>query len=163
MRFNKKVKKIMSLHSHVKLYIHLIWGTHNRQRILKPDLSIALFKHFVERSKELNIVFEKMNIQPEYVHILLYLPSDTSIAKIAKDLKGESSNWINENNFIPRKFRWQRGYGAFSVSASQIEIVKQYIKNQDEHHRRKSFQEEYDEWSANYGIRNKPNKFGYGE
>jgi len=135
----------MSLHSYVKLYVHLIWTTHNRKRILKTNLRIALFKHYIERSKELNIVFKKMNIQPEHVHILLSLPSDKTIAKIAKDLKGESSNWINENKFISGKFRWQRGYGAFSVSASQIEIVKQYIKNQDEHHKRKSFQEEYDE------------------
>ena len=93
-----------------------------------------------------------MNIQPDHVHMLLSLPSDKTIAKIAKDLKGESSNWINENKFIPGKFRWQRGYGAFSVSVSQLEIVKQYINNQDKHHRKKSFQEEYDEWCVKYGI-----------
>ena len=142
----------MSLHSHVKLYIHLIWGTHNRQRIFKADSRIVIFKHFVERSNDLNIVIEKMNIQPDHVHMLLSLPSDKTIAKIAKDLKGESSNWINENKFIPGKFRWQRGYGAFSVSVSQLEIVKQYINNQDKHHRKKSFQEEYDGWCVKYGI-----------
>jgi putative transposase len=142
----------MAIHSHVKIYVHLIWGTYNHQRILNSKIRLSIYNHIAKRSKELSIVFEKINIQPEHIHVLLSLPSDKSIAKIAKDLKGESSNWINENNLIPGKFRWQRGYGAFSVSASQLEIVKQYVKNQEEHHRRKSFKEEYDEWAGQYGI-----------
>jgi REP element-mobilizing transposase RayT len=132
--------------------VHLIWGTHNHERILKSKSRIKIFDHLLQKSKENNIIFEGMNIQPEHVHILLTLPSDKTIAKVAKDLKGESSNWINENKLIPGKFRWQRGYGAFSVSASQFDIVKKYIKNQEEHHRRKSFKEEYDEWAIQYGI-----------
>jgi REP element-mobilizing transposase RayT len=71
------------------------------------------------------------------------LPADIPITHVAKALKGETSNWINNNNFIPGKFRWQRGYGAFSVSASQLNIVEEYIKNQNEHHKRKTFKEEY--------------------
>ena len=91
----------------------------------------------------MNIVFEKINIQPEHIHILLGLPANKSIAQVAKELKGESSNRINDNNIIAGKFRWQRRYGAFSVSASQLEAMKRYIKNQNEHHRKKSFKEEY--------------------
>ena len=142
----------MGIKSHVRIYGHLIWGTHNHNRILNSQIRPVLFDHLVKRSQELKIVFEKMNIQPEHIHILLALPADKSIAQVAKNLKGESSNWINENDFISGKFRWQRGYGAFSVSSSQLNIVKKYIKNQDEHHRRKSFKEEYDEWAREYGI-----------
>jgi len=93
-----------------------------------------------------------MNIQPEHVHILHNLPSDKTMAEIAQSLKGECSKWINDNDFLKGKFRWQRGYGAYSVSASQVEVVEKYIKNQDEHHKRKSFQEEYKEWAIQYGV-----------
>jgi len=71
---------------------------------------------------------------------------------IAKSLKGESSYWINENNIIPSKFKWQRGYGAFFVSASQLEKVKNYIAAQEEHHRVKTFTKEYNDWKNKYGL-----------
>jgi putative transposase len=133
----------MALHSHVKIYVHLIWGTHRHNRLLTSQMGVVLFKHLVVQSRALNIVFEKINIPPEHIHILLGLPANKSIAQVAKELKGESSNWINDNNIIAGKFRWQRGYGAFSVSASQLEVMKRYIENQNEHHRKKSFKEEY--------------------
>ena len=100
----------------------------------------------------MEIIISKMNIQPEHVHILLNLPADKTIAEIAQGLKGESSKWINDNDFMPGKFRWQRGYGAYSVSASQVRIVENYIKNQDEHQKRKSFHHEYKEWASQYGV-----------
>jgi len=69
-----------------------------------------------------------MNIQPEHVHFLLNLPSNRTMAEIAQNLKGECSSWTNDNEFLRGRFRWQRGYGAYSVSASQLEIVEKYIK-----------------------------------
>lgn len=142
----------MALHSYVKIYVHLIWGTHEHQRTINPKLKSTLFKHLTNSAKENKIILENINIQPEHIHMLLILPSDKSIAQVAKQFKGESSNWINNNNLSAGKFRWQRGYGAFSVSASQIGVVQRYIKNQDEHHRRKSFTEEYEDWARKYGI-----------
>ena len=142
----------MAIHSKVRIYVHLIWGTYKHQRILNQDLRLKIFQHLVERATELKIVINKMNIQPEHVHMGIELPADQSIAEVAKNLKGECSNWINDNDFLRGKFRWQRGYGAFSVSASQLEKVKSYIENQDEHHKRKTFQEEYKEWAKKYGI-----------
>ena len=142
----------MALHSKVRIYIHMIWATYNHERILNRNLRIKIFEHLKSSAEELNITINKMNIQPEHVHILLQLPSDKSIAQVAKNLKGECSNWINANDLIQGKFRWQRGYGAYSVSASQIVRVENYIKNQDEHHKRKSFQEEYQEWAKKYGV-----------
>lgn len=142
----------MAIHSKVRIYVHLIWGTYKHQRILNRELRIKIFQHLVERANELKIVINKMNIQPEHVHITLELPSSKSIADVAQNLKGESSTWINDNDFLRGKFRWQRGYGAYSVSASQLEKVKSYIENQDEHHKRKTFQEEYKEWAKQYGV-----------
>jgi putative transposase len=142
----------MALHSKVKIYVHTIWGTLNHERTLNQDLRLNIFQHLVERADELNITLNKMNIQPEHIHVLLELPSSTSIAEIAKNLKGECTNWINNNDLIQGKFRWQRGYGAYSVSASQIYKVEEYIKIQDGHHKRKTFQEEYKEWTIQYGV-----------
>ncbi len=145
----------MALHSHVKIWIHLIWGTHQHARILNPEIRKVLFSHFVESFKKESLSLEKLHIQPEHVHLLFALPADIPIAKIAKSIKGESSRWINENGLIAGKFRWQRGYGAFSVSASQLQTVKNYIDRQESHHKRRTFQEEYDEWARQYGIMDK--------
>jgi REP element-mobilizing transposase RayT len=142
----------MSIHSKVRIYVHLIWGTYRRKRVLVPELRLKTFQHFVERAAELKIIICKMNIQPEHVHILLLLPADLTIAGIAKNLKGESSKWINDQHFLTAEFNWQRGYGAFSVSASQLEIVERYIKNQDAHHQQQTFQAEYKEWARRYGL-----------
>ena len=93
-----------------------------------------------------------IHVQPEHIHLLVDLPANLCLSDFAQKIKGSSSHWLNEQKLIPGKFSWQRGYGAFSVSASQLEIVKKYIRNQDEHHRRKSFEEEYIEWKRNYGF-----------
>jgi REP element-mobilizing transposase RayT len=79
------------------------------------------------------------------VHILLELPSTRSIQEVARLFKGESSYWIHANNLVNYNFKWQRGYGAFSVGFSQLNTVKNYIANQDTHHNAKSFNQEYEE------------------
>ena len=84
--------------------------------------------------------------------MLISLPSSRSMEAIARSFKGESSYWINDNNLTQNKFKWQRGYGAFSVSTSQLEKVKYYIANQEEHHRVKTFSEEYNNWKNKYGC-----------
>ncbi|MFQ6675079.1 MAG: IS200/IS605 family transposase [Fidelibacterota bacterium] len=140
------------LHSHVKLWVHLVWTTDKRQKLLVKSLGPKLAHHLAKRAAELGIRTESLSIQPEHVHCLFSLPPDKDVASVAKGLKGESSRWINEQGLVPGRFRWQRGYGAFSVSASQLEMVKGYIENQDEHHRRKTFAEEYREWLERYGL-----------
>lgn len=141
-------------HSFVKNWIHLIWTTKIRERNLHVDLRVALFNHLVEKAEELNILIEKINVQPEHIHLLFNLQSDKKLKDMVKQLKGESSRWINENGLVQDRFQWQRGYGAFSVSASQIETVKNYIHNQDEHHSRRTFTEEYDMFIKKYGFDN---------
>jgi len=142
----------MALHSKVRIFVHLIWGTHNHERVLNRELRIKIYQHLLERARELKIIINKMNLQPEHVHTLLELPSNKSIAEIAQNFKGECSNWINDNNLTVGKFRWQRGYGAYSVSISMLSTVENYIKNQDEHHKRRSFTDEYKEWAMRYGV-----------
>lgn len=140
------------LHSYVKIWVHLIWTTKNRERILLPQTRPLIHKHIIEHTGKDIVLIENLNIQSEHVHCLLNLPSDKRIEEIVKNLKGEFSHWINEEKILPAYFSWQRGYGAFSVSASQLEKVKTYITNQDEHHRRLSFKEEYEAFLKKYGF-----------
>ena len=145
----QKRGNIMAIHSKVKIWVHLVWGTHNHEKTLTKELSKMLYQHLIGRANEENIHIEKLHIRPEHLHILFALPSSKAIEDIARLLKGEASHWINDNNL---SLKWQRGYGAFSVSASQLGKVKNYIANQDKHHRVKTFTEEYDEWKIKYNM-----------
>jgi len=144
----------MAVHSNVKIWVHLIWGTQYRQKykIQAPRARVALFEQLVEQSKTLAIVIEKMNVQPEHVHMLFPLPSDRTIADIAKLFKGGSSRWIRQSGLVDSNFSWQRGYGAFSVSRGHVDRVKRYIANQDRHHARRGFWGEYEELERSRGA-----------
>jgi len=80
---------------------------------------------------------------PDHIHIFIGMRPTQSISDLMQDIKGSSSKWINEKKFLNRKFEWQEGYGAFSYSKSHVNSVINYIKNQEEHHKKESFREEY--------------------
>jgi REP element-mobilizing transposase RayT len=140
------------LHSYVRNYLHITWSTDDRARVFHGNTRIQLKDFFLEKAKEMNTPVISVNVQPEHNHLLIDLPSNLCLADFVQKIKGASSHWINEQKLINAKFSWQRGYGAFSVSASQLEVVKKYIQNQDEHHKRKTFEEEYQEWKESYGF-----------
>ena len=139
------------LHTHSRIWVHLVWATKHRERILHKDIGKTLFDFMISKAKELEIPFDKLNIQPEHIHGLIDLPTNKTIADFMKMIKGGSSHFLNQNVF-KTKFLWQRGYGAYSVSASQFDIVKNYIKNQENHHNKKTFYDEYNEWADEYGL-----------
>lgn len=89
---------------------------------------------------------------PEHTHALIDLPTGMSIEEVVKLLKGGSSHWINEQRMLKSRFAWGRGYGAFSVSHSHVHRVAVYIANQGEHHRQKTFAEEYELFVKRYGL-----------
>jgi REP element-mobilizing transposase RayT len=131
------------LHSYTKIYIHLTWATKNRDKLIKKEVRATIQKHISEYATANQINLEELNVQMEHVHALINLTSDQKIESIVHLLKGESSHWINNKNIILQKFSWQRGYAAFSISPSHYDRVKLYIQNQDEHHRKLTFTEEY--------------------
>ena len=92
-------------------------------------------------------------VNPEHVHVLVDLPTILCIEEAMHLLKGSSSHWINESNLVPGKFRWGRGYGVFSVSHSGVEEVAKYIANQEQHHRKKSFAEEFRLFVERYELK----------
>ena len=142
----------MSIHSYSKIWIHLIWSTHNREKILFGEVRKKLSEYLYQYAQQ-NKIFMKINhINAEHVHVLIDVPTNLSIEQGVKLFKGSSSHYINQNRLVNNKFSWARGYGAFSVSESNVKKVEGYIRNQDEHHSEKSFAEEYEMFLVRYRI-----------
>ena len=140
----------MSLRSYNKIWIHFIWETFDGEKIFSKDQRKEISNLLYDYRKEKKI-FMKINfVNADHVHALLDLPTNLTIEDCIKLLKGASSFYINKNRIIKTKFSWGKGYGTFSVSASQVNTVVRYIKNQEEHHRIKSFTEEYELFIKKY-------------
>ena len=137
----------------IKIYIHLVFSTLNRKPLLNSlDLRIKVWKHIKENATQKGIFIDMINGYSDHCHCLVSLGSDQTIEKIVQLIKGESSFWINKNNLTNEKFTWQDEYFAVSVSESMIENVRNYIKNQEKHHQKKTFTEEYNEFIEKYNF-----------
>lgn len=137
----------------IKIYIHLVFSTKNRiPYLLTPELRVKVWKHIKSNASEKGIFLEMVNGYSDHCHCLISLGSNQNIEKIAQLIKGESSHWINKNNLTKEKFAWQEEYFAVSISESMIETVRNYIKNQEKHHQKKSFSEEYSEFMEKYNF-----------
>ena len=136
--------------SHTRILLHVIWATKNRNPIISKELKPLLLNHIKDNSIKKGIFIESMNCVEDHIHLLISLSADQAIAKVVMLIKGESSFWINKEKLIPVKFEWQFDYFAVSVSESIAEKVKQYIANQEEHHKKKSFMEEYNDFLSAY-------------
>lgn len=137
---------------YVRIWIHLIWSTKNRKPILNDELREKVFSHMKENAQKKEIYLDTINGASDHVHSLVSLKSDQTIAKVSQLLKGESSYWVNDQNIVNGKFEWQDEYIAVSVSESMVDKMREYIRNQKEHHRTKTFNEEYQEFLHNYGF-----------
>lgn len=139
------------IHTHSRIWIHLIWTVKKRQKILNTKIGKELFSFLSQKASEQKVGFEKLSIQPEHIHGLIDLPTNKSLSEFMHSIKGSSSRMLN-TRFFKSNFSWQRGYGAYSVSASKLDSVSSYIANQQEHHRIKSFEEEYQAWKLEYAV-----------
>ncbi len=129
--------------SYVKIWVHGVWGTKNHEQTLHKDFRYDLFRHIKENAKEKEIFVDFINGHTDHVHILYCLNAEITIAKTMNLIKGESSYWINKNNLVKNKFEWADKYFAISVSESMVNKVRDYIKNQEEHHKKVTWAEEY--------------------
>lgn len=142
----------MSLHSYSRCWLHLVWATLNREPLLSKHAAAEASKFLTDYSLQ-NGIYMKINyFNAEHTHALIDLPTGVKIEDTAKLFKGASSHWINEKDLVPGKFRWGRGYGAFSVSASDVDTVANYIARQEEHHKRRTFKEEFERLVIRYGL-----------
>lgn len=138
----------------IKIYIHVVFSTKNRIPYFNtPELRIKVWKHIKENASQKEIFLDMVNGYSDHCHCLISLGSNQNIEKIVQLLKGESSYWINKNALTKEKFFWQDEYFAVSVSESMIETVRNYVKNQESHHKKKSFAEEYQEFFDKYNFK----------
>ena len=137
----------------IKVYIHFVWSTKNREPFLdSKELRLKVWDHIRENAKSKGIYLDFVSGYSDHCHCLVSLGLDQTIQKIMQLIKGESSFWINKNQLTKQKFEWQDEYFAVSVSELILEKVRNYIQNQENHHRKKSFQEEYSEFLDKYGF-----------
>jgi putative transposase len=144
---------LMSVHSYSRCWLHLIWGTLNRERVLNKAAAARVSRALTEYAESKGIYMKINHVNVDHVHVLVDLSTGLSIEKVVQLLKGSSSHWINSNNLITGKFAWGRGYGAFSVSHSNVDVVSRYIADQEEHHRVRTFAEELREFIDRHGLR----------
>ena len=137
---------------YTRIWVHLVWATKNRDPILTHPVRNTIFNHIFSNAQSKQIFLDTIDGQDDHVHALIALRGDQCVAKIAQLLKGESSHWVNDQNLMPGHFEWQEDYAAFSVSETDLDRVRRYIQNQEEHHRHRSFADEYQEILAENGF-----------
>ncbi len=136
----------------VRIWVHLIWSTKNREPVLQKEYRTKIFEHIKSNAREKEIYLDTIGGYIQHVHTLISLGSDQTVSKIAQLIKGESAFWVNNKSGMKLRLEWQEEYIAISVSESAVDTVREYIRNQEEHHRKKSFEEEYDELLRQHGF-----------
>lgn len=137
--------------SYVTIWIHGVWSTKNHEPLLHKEIRPVLFQHILENGRSKDIWVDTVNGYVEHVHCLISLGKEQTIAKTMMLLKGESAYWLNKSGHCKGKLYWQDDYFAVSIGQSQVNSVRKYIQNQEEHHRKKSFTEEVQEFMVKYG------------
>ena len=137
--------------SWVRVWIHLVFSTKNREPFLDKGIRKQVFQHMKENANEKDIWIDCVNGYSDHAHCLVSLNRELSLSKTVQLIKGESSHWINQLQLTKSKFIWQDDYWAVSVSESHLKRVREYIFNQEEHHSKKTFQEEVDDFMKKYG------------
>jgi putative transposase len=137
---------------YVRIWVHLVWSTKGRTRILIDGFKEQLFAHIIENAARKDIRLDCINGTVDHVHCLILLQADQSVSKVMQLIKGESSRWANVSRLIKTHFEWQDEYFACSVCESEVARVRRYIGNQEEHHRQKTFAEEYEGLLREHGF-----------
>ena len=135
-----------------QIYLHLVFAVQNRMSLIQPEWKEELYKYITGIVRNNRHKLIAINGMPDHVHIAVGYKPHQLIPDLLQDIKGDSSKWINEKKFVRGKFNWQSGYGAFSFSHSHLDRVVKYILNQEKHHKRKTFQEEYKELLEKYDV-----------
>ena len=131
--------------SHVRIWVHAVFTTKDRQPFLQKNIRDNVFQHILENCKKKDIYLRNINGFVDHAHCLISLGKNQTISEVMQLIKGESSFWINKNKLTSSKFNWQDDFYAVSVSESDVERVANYINNQEEHHSTKTFSEELEE------------------
>ena len=138
--------------TYTQLYVHLIFSPKNREALIKKEWKDELYKYItgIVTNEEQKLI--AINGVSDHIHILIGLKPNRSLSDLVRDIKANSSRFINEKSWINGKFEWQTGFGAFSYSHSQLTNVIKYIENQEAHHKKKTFKEEYVKFLKSYDV-----------
>jgi REP element-mobilizing transposase RayT len=139
-------------HTYTSLLTHVIFSTKDRAPSLEADIREEIEKYVCGVARNLGARTLAINSVADHAHMLIQMPATTSVADIVSRLKSNSSRFVHAKWPRQSKFAWQQGYGAFSVSRSGVDDVVRYIATQEEHHRKRTFQEEYLEFLERYEI-----------
>ena len=151
--------------SYIKVYVHFVWSTKERFPFMNDSIRNQVFAHMRENAQKKNIYIDFINGYFDHVHLLVSLNDDLGIGKIAQLIKGESSHWINQLQLTVGKFEWQDEYFAIGVGDDRLDVVRNYIAKQPEHHKKVSWADEYNQFIDRYGfeiVRSKT-KFRHGK
>jgi putative transposase len=135
------VKPVANTYS--QIYIQTVFAVEGRQSLIKPDFKEDLFKYITGIVKNQGQKLISINGMSDHIHFLIGLRPAMALADLVREIKVDSTNHINKEKWIHGRFNWQEGYGAFSYGHSQLETIIRYIQNQEKHHRRRSFKDEY--------------------
>jgi putative transposase len=135
-----------------QLYVHIVFSVKYRSALLRDAWREELHRYItgIVRNKRQTLI--AVNSVSDHIHILLGIKPDVMLSQIVREVKANSSRFMNERHLVPGRFEWQEGYGAFTCSHSQLGRVVEYIKQQPEHHRQTTFHEEYIQFLKKYNV-----------
>ena len=142
--------------TYTQIYIHIVFAVEGRQSLITPEHNDELQKYITGIVSGQNQKLIAINNMPDHLHMLIGLRPDSSLSDLVRDIKAGSSKFTNEKRWVLGRFSWQEGFGAFSHSRSQLGSVIRYIENQQEHHAKKSFREEYVALLEKFGVEYDP-------
>jgi putative transposase len=134
------------------ILIHLVFSTKNREPYITPEIEAELHAYLAAVFRECHSPALTINGTSNHVHALFSLSRTVTVAEVVEEVKKRSSKWAKTKDAAHRNFQWQAGYGAFSIGQSNVDAVRKYIAGQKEHHRRKTFEEEYRSFLQKYGV-----------
>lgn len=138
--------------TYTQLYFHIVFAVKSRANLISPKWKEELYKYITGITGNKNQKLIAINGMPDHVHLLIGMKPDNNLSDLIRDIKANSSKFINERKWVTGKFEWQTGFGAFTLGHSQLDVIINYIKTQEEHHKTKTFREEYIDFLKAYAI-----------
>jgi len=135
-----------------QIYIQTVFAVDGRLSLIRPEFKEELYKYItgIVRTKKQKLI--AINGMSDHVHIMIGLKPAMALADLVRDIKADSSDFINRKKWVRGRFCWQEGYGAFSYGHSQLDTIIRYIQNQEQHHRQRSFKDEYLAWLKKFEV-----------
>ena len=138
--------------TYTQIHIQCVMAVKYRQSLIQPEWKDQLQKYITSIVQNHGHKMLAINNMPDHLHLFFGFRPNQSLSDLMRIVKSESSQWINDKQFTPAVFRWQEGYGAFSYSRSHVKAVTEYVLNQEEHHQKKTFLEEYQQFLEHFEI-----------